>query len=92
MKTTRALRHAAAACAFLSLGSAALPALAANAYPVILVHGFAGFGRSELLGYKYWGGLDDPQEELKAKYSNRPTTAPRRPTASSTGCRSCSNW
>jgi len=71
MKTTHALGRAAAACAFLSLGSSALPALAANAYPVILVHGFAGFGRSELLGYKYWGGLDDLQEQLKAKYSNQ---------------------
>ena len=71
MTTTRALRHAAAACAFLSLGSAALPALAANTYPVILVHGFAGFGRSELLGYKYWGGLNDLQEQLKAKYANQ---------------------
>src|SRR5947209_3447227 len=40
MNTTRALRHAAAACAFLSLGSAALPTLAANNAPVILVHGF----------------------------------------------------
>lgn len=71
MKTTRALRHAAAACAFLSLGSAALPVLAANNNPVIFVHGFAGFGRSELLGYKYWGGLTDLQEQLKAKYSNQ---------------------
>ncbi len=71
MNTTRALRHAAAACAFLSLGAAALPALAANTYPVILVHGFAGFGRSELLGYKYWGGLNDLQEQLKARYSNQ---------------------
>ena len=71
MKTTRALRHAAAACAFLSLGSQALPALAANNDPVILVHGFAGFGRNELLGYKYWGGLDDLQEQLKARYTNQ---------------------
>jgi len=71
MKTTRALRHAAAACAFLCLGSAALPALAANTYPVILVHGFAGFGRGELLGYKYWGGLNDLQQQLKARYSNQ---------------------
>jgi len=71
MKTTRALRHAAAACAFLSLGAAALPALAANNDPVILVHGFAGFGRNELLGYKYWGGLNDLQEQLKASYTNQ---------------------
>jgi len=50
---------------------AVLPALAANTYPVILVHGFAGFGRSEMLGYKYWGGLTDLQEQLKTKYSNQ---------------------
>jgi triacylglycerol lipase len=71
MTTTRALRHAAAACAFLSLGSAALPVLAANNNPVILVHGFAGFGRSELLGYKYWGGLTDLQEQLKTRYPDQ---------------------
>ena len=71
MKTTRALRHAAAACALASLGAAALPALAANNNPVIFVHGFAGFGRSELLGYKYWGGLTDLQVQLQARYSNQ---------------------
>lgn len=27
-----------------------------NNYPIILVHGFAGWGPEELLGYKYWGG------------------------------------
>ncbi len=68
MNTTRTLRHAAAAC---TIALASLPALAANTYPVILVHGFAGFGRTELLGYKYWGGLDDLQEQLKGKYSNQ---------------------
>ena len=68
MNTTRALRHAAAACALLALVA---PALAANSDPVILVHGFAGFGRDELLGYKYWGGFNDLQEQLKARYSNQ---------------------
>ena len=68
MTPSRALRHAAAACALVSLG---VPALAANNDPVILVHGFAGFGRNELLGYKYWGGFNDLQEQLKAKYSNQ---------------------
>ena len=42
-------------------------AQAANNYPVILVHGFAGFGRSEMLGYRYWGGLTDLQEYLKSQ-------------------------
>ncbi|RLN86125.1 hypothetical protein BBJ28_00005157 [Nothophytophthora sp. Chile5] len=39
-----------------------------NTYPIVLVHGFAGFGRDELLGYPYWGGLQgDFQEKLKAQ-------------------------
>ena len=36
-------------------------------YPIILVHGFGGFGRDEMLGYKYWGGFTDIQEELKKR-------------------------
>jgi triacylglycerol lipase len=36
-----------------------------NNYPIILVHGFGGFGRNEMLGFKYWGGFTDIQEELK---------------------------
>ncbi len=36
-----------------------------NIYPIVLVHGFGGFGRDEMLGYKYWGGFTDIQEELK---------------------------
>ncbi|ACD22136.1 lipase [Clostridium botulinum] len=36
-----------------------------NKYPIVLVHGFLGFGRDELLGYKYWGGLVDVQESLR---------------------------
>lgn len=35
-----------------------------NNYPIVLVHGFMGFGRDELLGYKYWGGIVDVQEKL----------------------------
>ncbi|RLN86128.1 hypothetical protein BBJ28_00005153 [Nothophytophthora sp. Chile5] len=39
-----------------------------NTYPVVLVHGFAGWGRDELLGLKYWGGIQgDLQEELEAQ-------------------------
>jgi len=37
-----------------------------NNYPIVLVHGFMGFGRDELLGYKYWGGVVDLQEKLNA--------------------------
>ena len=65
------LRCAALACAGLALATAAVPALAANNDPVILVHGFAGFGRGELLGYKYWGGLDDLQVQLQGRYPNQ---------------------
>nr|WP_229172625.1 lipase [Bacillus cereus] len=36
-----------------------------NNNPIILVHGFAGWGRDELLGIKYWGGLQDIQENLR---------------------------
>lgn len=40
---------------------------AANTYPIILVHGFAGWGRDELGGLKYWGGFDgDWQDKLNA--------------------------
>lgn len=49
---------------------AALPMLhayAANNDPIVLVHGFSGWGRDEMLGYKHWGGFYDIQEELKAK-------------------------
>jgi triacylglycerol lipase len=43
-------------------------AQATNTYPVVLVHGFAGWGRDELLGFKYWGGIQgDLQEELEAQ-------------------------
>ena len=36
--------------------------------PIILVHGFCGWGRDELLGYKYWGGtVVDIEEYLNSK-------------------------
>ncbi|MED2793299.1 lipase [Bacillus wiedmannii] len=38
-----------------------------NNYPIILVNGFAGWGREEMLGVKYWGGVHDIQEDLKRK-------------------------
>lgn len=59
------------AAAGLVLTSALLPAWAANNDPVVFVHGFAGFGRSEMLGYKYWGGLTDLQTQLQARYSDQ---------------------
>ncbi len=36
-----------------------------NHCPIILLHGFLGFGRDEGLGIRYWGGLQDMQEILR---------------------------
>jgi len=44
---------------------------AANSAPIILVHGFLGYGRTEMNGYKYWGGDIDLQTVLSAEYSNQ---------------------
>jgi len=38
---------------------------AANKHPIVLIHGFLGWGREELNNYYYWGGKSDFQEELK---------------------------
>jgi len=32
--------------------------IAQNKYPIILVHGFMGWGREEMGNYRYWGGKD----------------------------------
>ena len=48
----------------LTLGLAATLARAGNDYPLVLVHGFTGWGREELFGFKYWGGFNDLQETL----------------------------
>jgi triacylglycerol lipase len=53
--------------ASIALLAAPAPARAANGDPIVLVHGFAGFGRDELLGYKYWGGFDDLEAYLNAQ-------------------------
>ena len=36
-----------------------------NNYPIILVHGFLGWGRDEMAEYYYWGGRMDLETELK---------------------------
>ncbi len=41
-----------------------ISARADNDYPLVLVHGFMGWGRDEMLGFKYWGGFGDLQETL----------------------------
>ncbi|MCG8634863.1 MAG: lipase [Desulfobacterales bacterium] len=32
--------------------------------PIVLVHGFLGFGEDEMLGYNYWGGFDSLKARL----------------------------
>ena len=41
--------------------------LAANKYPIILVHGFLGWGRNEISDTKYWGGSHDIEAYLRSK-------------------------
>lgn len=33
--------------------------------PIVLVHGFMGFGEDEMLGYNYWGGFTSLREDLE---------------------------
>ena len=37
-----------------------------NTYPIILIHGFLGWGRDEMAGYYYWGGKTDLEAELNS--------------------------
>ena len=36
-----------------------------NSYPIILIHGFLGWGREEMSDYYYWGGRTDLESLLK---------------------------
>ena len=36
-----------------------------NSHPIVLIHGFLGWGRDEMAGYYYWGGRMDLEAELK---------------------------
>ncbi|WP_346836715.1 RICIN domain-containing protein [Microbulbifer sp. SAOS-129_SWC] len=51
----------------------------ANKDTIVLLHGFTGWGRNELLGFKYWGGgwtgKRDLQEYLKSQGHNTVTLA-----------------
>jgi triacylglycerol lipase len=38
---------------------------AENNHPIILVHGFMGWGTDEMAGYKYWGGRNDYEAYLR---------------------------
>lgn len=53
-------------CLAMLLTAASTPAFAGrqNDYPIVFVHGFSGWGRNEVFGIKYWGGLRDIQEDL----------------------------
>ena len=43
-------------------------AVAANNYPIVLVHGFLGFGPTELqgTGFRYWGGFNDVAGHMRS--------------------------
>ncbi|PWF48771.1 hypothetical protein C7C56_009860 [Massilia glaciei] len=55
------------AAAFAVAAAAALPASAANNDPIVLVHGFLGFGPNELsgTGFRYWGGFNDVAAHMR---------------------------
>ncbi|KUJ59304.1 hypothetical protein AR687_23795 [Flavobacteriaceae bacterium CRH] len=38
-----------------------------NSYPIVLVHGMGGWGRDEMKGYHYWGGIGDIQTYLTSQ-------------------------
>ncbi|AFM40607.1 putative acetyltransferase/hydrolase with alpha/beta hydrolase fold [Desulfosporosinus acidiphilus SJ4] len=48
----------------LTLATPAFASERQNAYPIVLVVGFGGWDRSELLGFKYFGGVSDIQANL----------------------------
>ncbi|MES2317095.1 MAG: hypothetical protein V4631_06330 [Pseudomonadota bacterium] len=63
---TKSLTNIAGAAALvLAFGA---PAMAANNDPIILVHGFLGFGPNELAGtgFKYWGGFNDVAAHMRS--------------------------
>jgi triacylglycerol lipase len=42
-----------------------LPLPAENRYPIVLIHGFIGWGPEEMGGYRYWGGSFNLEQELR---------------------------
>ena len=36
-----------------------------NNYPIVLIHGFFGWGNDEMGNYRYWGGYKDIQKILE---------------------------
>lgn len=63
----RAAKFLATATVALSAFMAGPAAVAANNLPVVLVHGFLGFGPNELQGtnFKYWGGFNDVEAHMR---------------------------
>lgn len=41
--------------------------LSTNPNPIVLVHGLAGWGKNEMLGFRYWGGLHDIEYDLQSQ-------------------------
>ncbi len=81
---TKGLRHLPGACvALLLVLGVTAPILAGAAEsrvhgrdcPVVLVHGFNGWGRDEMLGFLYWGGTILDIEKRVATYGMRGLTA-----------------
>jgi len=46
-----------------------------NRYPIVLVHGITGWGRDEVMGFKYWGGTTDIQSRLNELHFHTMTAA-----------------
>ncbi len=42
-----------------------------NQYPIALLHGFTGWGRDEMFGFKYWGGLEGDLQEILNQHGYR---------------------
>ncbi|GAB3552197.1 esterase EstA [Noviherbaspirillum agri] len=64
----RAARFLATATVALSAVLSGQSAVAANNDPIVLVHGFLGFGPNELKGtnFKYWGGFNDIEARMRS--------------------------
>jgi len=73
-----------------TLTEPAAPEERLNDYPIVLVHGFFGWGRDEVLGlYKHFGGFKDIQKELKKQGGHKIVVTPAMGPISSSWDRSC---
>ena len=46
-----------------------------NKYPIVLIHGFFGWGNDEMGDYRYWGGKKDIQKIWIATWKNSNKTS-----------------